>query len=109
LRPQARDGQRIVDHLYCAAGSPSTVPIAAGYGLKPLIIPQRPYPAYVDELKQWGDVTADAGFEPARPRVSVWFYCAASEAEAREAAAKHMSEFNQSSIANYELTSVACR
>lgn len=105
LRPQPRDGQAIVDSLYCAAGSPSTIPIAAGYGLKPLIIPQRPYTNYVPELEQWGDCMTSAGYEPARPKVSVWLYCAETAAEARRGAEKHMTEFSESSIANYELNS----
>lgn len=105
LRPQPRDGQAIVDSLYCAAGSPSTVPIAAGYGLKPLVIPQRPYTDYVDEMGAWSEGMIAAGLEPARPKVSVWLYCADNEDDAREAAMKHMNEFGNSSLANYELSS----
>lgn len=50
LRPQPRDGQAIVDSLYCAAASPSTIPIGAGYGLKPLIIPQRTHTESVGDV-----------------------------------------------------------
>jgi alkanesulfonate monooxygenase SsuD/methylene tetrahydromethanopterin reductase-like flavin-dependent oxidoreductase (luciferase family) len=105
LHPQPRDGQAIVDGLYCAAGSPSTVPIASGFGLKPLIIPQRPYTDYVDEMGLWSEGMIAAGAEPARPKVAVWLYCAGNENHAREAAMTHMNEFSDSSLANYELSS----
>ena len=105
LRPQPRDGQAIVDTLYCAAGSPSTVPIAARYGLKPLIIPQRPYTEYVNEMEEWSESMTRAGYHPSRPKVSVWMYCAETEDGAHEAAHKHMTEFGVSSVANYELNS----
>ena len=105
LRPQPRDGQAIVDSLYCAAGSPSTVPIAARYGLKPLIIPQRPYTEYVNEIEEWSEAMVGAGYHPSRPKVSVWMYCGETEKDAHEAARKHMTEFGVSSVANYELNS----
>jgi len=105
LRPQPRDGQAIVDTLYCAAGSPSTVPIAARYGLKPLIIPQRPYTEYVNELEEWSESMTRSGYLPSRPKVSVWMYCAETEEGAHQAARQHMTEFGVSSVANYELNS----
>jgi len=105
LRPQPRDGKAIVNSLYCAAGSPSTVPIAARYGLKPLIIPQRPYTEYVNEIEAWSEAMVGAGYHPSRPKVSVWMYCGKTEEDAHEAARKHMTEFGVSSVANYELNS----
>jgi alkanesulfonate monooxygenase SsuD/methylene tetrahydromethanopterin reductase-like flavin-dependent oxidoreductase (luciferase family) len=105
LRPQPRDGHAILDRLYCAAGSPSTVPIAAGYGLKPLIIPQRSYTQYVNELEEWSQSMIGAGYRPSRAKVSVWMYCAETEEDALEAARKHMTELGVSSVANYDLNS----
>jgi alkanesulfonate monooxygenase SsuD/methylene tetrahydromethanopterin reductase-like flavin-dependent oxidoreductase (luciferase family) len=75
LRPQPRDGQRLVDALHAAWGSPQSAPILARLGLRPLIIPQRGFPDYEKELDSFYAVTAEAGYAPVRPTVALWAYC----------------------------------
>jgi len=104
LRPKPRDPQALLESLYGAWGSPSTVPIVAELGLKPMIIPQKPWQAYRDELAQFRSGRDERGLAPANPIVVVTFYCAETERAAAEAAERHMAEFAEGSVRNYELT-----
>jgi alkanesulfonate monooxygenase SsuD/methylene tetrahydromethanopterin reductase-like flavin-dependent oxidoreductase (luciferase family) len=104
LRPKPRDPEALLESLYCAWGSPSTIPIAAELGLKPLIIPQKPFLDYREELAQFHALRADQELPPANPVVVVTVFCAETEEAARLAAKTHMDEFAEGSIRNYELT-----
>lgn len=79
LRPQPRDGRRLVDNLHAAWGSPQSAPILARLGLKPLIIPQRGFPDYEKELSNFYAVTAESGYTPTRPTVALWTYCGSDQ------------------------------
>jgi alkanesulfonate monooxygenase SsuD/methylene tetrahydromethanopterin reductase-like flavin-dependent oxidoreductase (luciferase family) len=62
------------------------MPLAAQLGLKPLINPQRPWDAYVEELTEFQHIRIKAGFAPARPIAVSWVICAPTLAEAEEQA-----------------------
>jgi alkanesulfonate monooxygenase SsuD/methylene tetrahydromethanopterin reductase-like flavin-dependent oxidoreductase (luciferase family) len=104
VRPQPRDPQALLESLYGAWGSPSTVPIVAGLGLKPMIIPQKPWLGYRDEIAQFRAVRDERGYAPANPIVCVTVLCAETERQAEQAARVHMAEFAEGSVRNYELT-----
>lgn len=104
LRPKPRDPDALLEGLYCAWGSPSTIPIAAELGLKPLIIPQKPFLEYGPELAQFHGLREGQGLPPANPIVVVTVLCAESDDAASAAAKQHMDEFAEGSIRNYELT-----
>jgi alkanesulfonate monooxygenase SsuD/methylene tetrahydromethanopterin reductase-like flavin-dependent oxidoreductase (luciferase family) len=102
IRPQPRDGAAIVNDLYCAWGSAQTIPIAADLDLKPLLIPQKPLAAYVDDLQQFADLRS--GSQP-HPIVALSIYCDESEEKARVGALKHFTEYMDGAVRSYELYS----
>jgi alkanesulfonate monooxygenase SsuD/methylene tetrahydromethanopterin reductase-like flavin-dependent oxidoreductase (luciferase family) len=103
LRPRPRDPRALLESLYCAWGSPSTVPIAAAYGLKPLITPQKAWDDYREELDTFGRIRAERGYPPANPIVVACAFCAQSEHEARRTAEQHLAEMADATRRNYEL------
>ena len=103
LRPRPRDAERLLESFYCAWGTPQTAPIAAQAGLKPLIIPQKRFEDYHDEIEEFNQIRADAGYEPAGPVLVCWLYCTETESEALEGATRHLSEYAESALRHYEL------
>ncbi|MDO8212008.1 LLM class flavin-dependent oxidoreductase [Conexibacter sp. CPCC 206217] len=103
LRPKPRDASEILENLFCAWGSPGTVPIAAQAGLKPMIIPQKGWDDYHAEMEQFATVRADSGYEPAQPILVMCTYCAETEEAARAGAERWMPEYGDSALRNYEL------
>ena len=104
LRPRPRDPAKLLDNLRMAWGSPGSIEIAARAGLKPMIVPQKPWNEYVPELAAYNRFSRDAGFEPAGPIVCMWIYCAETEAQAREGAERYIAEYAKSSTLHYEMT-----
>ncbi|HEY1778723.1 MAG TPA: LLM class flavin-dependent oxidoreductase [Solirubrobacteraceae bacterium] len=103
LRPHPRDPAALLENLYCAWGSRATVPIAAGYGLKPLIIAQKPWADYREELDQFDTIAAEHGHAAAAPIAVVVCYCTdGGEADRREGAL-WMREFSDAAVLHYEL------
>jgi alkanesulfonate monooxygenase SsuD/methylene tetrahydromethanopterin reductase-like flavin-dependent oxidoreductase (luciferase family) len=104
LRPRPRADSTVLDRLHCAWGSPSTIPIAASAGLRPLFIPQKDWASYAGELAEYDRIRSDQGFDPAAPTIVVWVYCADTEEEAREGAHRYLPEYVESLVHHYELT-----
>jgi alkanesulfonate monooxygenase SsuD/methylene tetrahydromethanopterin reductase-like flavin-dependent oxidoreductase (luciferase family) len=103
LRPQPRvDG--LADNLYCSWGSPSTLPIAANAGLKPMFIPSKSWDQYRGELEQFNQIRQQNGWGPERATAVCWVYCAPTEEEARAGAVQYMSEYGDSALRHYKLT-----
>lgn len=105
MRPRPRDGQALVDNMHFSWGSATSAPIGARLGLKPLIIPQKPWAEYHTDLAEYGQVRAGLGLPPARPRVHMNVYCAETEAEARKHAEMYIPQYVDSAARNYELHS----
>ena len=105
IRPQPRNGQELVDGMHCAWGSAQTIPIAAEAGLKPLVIPQKPWEEYVKDLDQFETLRAAKGHEAADPVVALTVYCAENEEQARETADVHFHEYMDAAVRSYELHS----
>jgi alkanesulfonate monooxygenase SsuD/methylene tetrahydromethanopterin reductase-like flavin-dependent oxidoreductase (luciferase family) len=102
LRPQPRtDG--LADQLYCAWGSPSTLPYAANAGLKPMFIPSKGWSDYHDELKEFNDIRAKNGLPNERATAVTWVYCSESHDEAYEGAVQYMAEYGNSAQRHYKL------
>ena len=102
MRPRCRNGQKIIDNMACAWGSPQSVAIAAANGLKALVIPQKPMEEYGAELDEYTRVRAEHGYEPSSPTVVVWAYCAETEAEAEQYAQRYLTSYVQSAYRHYE-------
>jgi alkanesulfonate monooxygenase SsuD/methylene tetrahydromethanopterin reductase-like flavin-dependent oxidoreductase (luciferase family) len=105
MRPRPRDPQAILDAFHFSWGSPSSAPIGARFGLKPLIIPQRAWSEYHGELEQFAEARAEVGLPPARPRIHMNVFCGETEAEAEAGARRYIPEYADSARRNYELDS----
>lgn len=105
MRPRPLDAQQLVDDFHFSWGSPSSAPVGATLGLKPLIIPQRPWNDYHGELEGFGAARVAAGHDPARPRIHMCVYVGETEQEAAENAHRYIPEYSRSALNNYELQS----
>jgi alkanesulfonate monooxygenase SsuD/methylene tetrahydromethanopterin reductase-like flavin-dependent oxidoreductase (luciferase family) len=104
LRPQPlSDAATLLDNMYCAWGSPQTIPIAAKTGLKALFIPQTTWEDYAVQMAQFRDLRAASGFAPAHPTCAVWVYCAPTEDEAWDGASRYIPEYADSVRRHYEI------
>jgi alkanesulfonate monooxygenase SsuD/methylene tetrahydromethanopterin reductase-like flavin-dependent oxidoreductase (luciferase family) len=104
LRPRPRNPQKLLDNLRMAWGSPGSIPVAAAAGLKPMIVPQKPWNEYVPELATYNRLSREAGFRPSGPIVCWWIYCAPTESAARAGAERYIAEYAKSSTLHYEMT-----
>ncbi|MDQ1361356.1 MAG: hypothetical protein QOJ44_1733 [Acidimicrobiaceae bacterium] len=102
MRPRCRNGQKIIDNMACAWGSPASVAIAAANGLKAFVIPQKPMEEYGAELEEYSTIRAEHGFGPSSPTIVVWAYCAETEAEAKEYAERYLTSYVESAYRHYE-------
>jgi alkanesulfonate monooxygenase SsuD/methylene tetrahydromethanopterin reductase-like flavin-dependent oxidoreductase (luciferase family) len=105
MRPRPRDPQTLMDDFHFSWGSPSSAPVGASYGLRPMIIPQRSWDEYHAELEAFGRARAEAGYGPTRPRIHLNMYCAETHEKAEEGAQKYIREYADSARRNYELDS----
>jgi alkanesulfonate monooxygenase SsuD/methylene tetrahydromethanopterin reductase-like flavin-dependent oxidoreductase (luciferase family) len=103
MRPRPRDAERLIDTMCFSWGSPSSAPRGAKFGLKPMIILQKAYEEYGDELEEFTKVLGEAGHPPARPRVHLHMYCHEDAAVAESRALKYIPEYVDSAMRNYEL------
>jgi alkanesulfonate monooxygenase SsuD/methylene tetrahydromethanopterin reductase-like flavin-dependent oxidoreductase (luciferase family) len=105
MRPRPRDPQALLENFHFSWGSPSSAPIGASFGLKPLIIPQRPWEEYHADLEQFAQARSEAGYEPARPRIHMNVFCGETEQQAEEGARQYIPQYADSARRNYELDS----
>jgi alkanesulfonate monooxygenase SsuD/methylene tetrahydromethanopterin reductase-like flavin-dependent oxidoreductase (luciferase family) len=103
MRPRPRDVEQLLHDMHFSWGSPTSAPIGAKYGLKPLIIPQRPFEEYHAELAAFNAAAVEAGHEAARPRIHLNMYCHEDPKIAAENAARYIAEYTDSASRNYEL------
>jgi alkanesulfonate monooxygenase SsuD/methylene tetrahydromethanopterin reductase-like flavin-dependent oxidoreductase (luciferase family) len=102
LRPQPRSPE-LLEHMYCAWGSPQTIPIAAASGLKALFIPQTHWEDYARQMQRFAALRGEAGFAPAHPTVVCWVYCAETDEKAWEGARRWIPAYANSAARHYEL------
>jgi alkanesulfonate monooxygenase SsuD/methylene tetrahydromethanopterin reductase-like flavin-dependent oxidoreductase (luciferase family) len=103
VRPQPRPGNRLVEDMYIAWGSPQSMPVAAHEGIKPLFIPQRSWEEHRGELAEYNRIRVEEhGWEPERPTAVCWVYCAETDAEAEDGARRYMAEYGDSALRHYQ-------
>ena len=103
LRPRPRSDSKLLDNLYIAWGSPSSMPVAAHENCKPLFIPQRLWEDHKKELGEYNRIRVEEhGWKPERPTVVCWVYCAETDAEAEEGARRYISEYGDSALRHYQ-------
>ena len=101
IRPQPRS-KDIADRMYCAWGSPETIPIAANAGLGALFIPQKGWEEIGEEVVQFNGLRAEKGLPEQKPIVVCWVYCSPDADEAWETARHYMTNYNDSALKHYE-------
>jgi alkanesulfonate monooxygenase SsuD/methylene tetrahydromethanopterin reductase-like flavin-dependent oxidoreductase (luciferase family) len=103
LRPRPRPDSKLLDNLYIAWGSPSSMPVAAHENCKPLFIPQRLWDDHKRELGEYNRIRVEEhGWAPERPTVVCWVYCAETDAEAEEGARQYIAEYGDSALRHYQ-------
>ena len=104
LRPTPRSREDLLSSLYCAWGSPASMPIAANAGLRPLFVPARDWASYGGELAEFNRIRAEHGWEPERATLACWIYCAETEDQARVDAHAYLPEYGRSTDLHYQFT-----
>jgi alkanesulfonate monooxygenase SsuD/methylene tetrahydromethanopterin reductase-like flavin-dependent oxidoreductase (luciferase family) len=103
LRPRPRPGNTLLEDLYIAWGSPSSMPVAAHENCKPLFIPQRLWEEHKQELGEYNRIRVEEhGWKAERPTVVCWVYCAETDAEAEEGARQYLPEYGDSALRHYQ-------
>ena len=103
LRPRPRPDSRLLDNLYIAWGSPSSMPVAAHENCKPLFIPQRLWEDHKRELGEYNRIRVEEHcWAPERPTVVCWVYCAETDAEAEAGARQYITEYGDSAMRHYQ-------
>ncbi len=102
LRPRPRPGNTLLDNLYIAWGSPSSMPVAANEGCKPLFIPQRLWEEHVRELGEYNRIRTGHGWQPERPTVVCWVYCGEDGAQTEAEARQYLPEYGDSAQRHYQ-------
>lgn len=102
MRPRPRDAAALIDNLHFSWGTPSSAPVGAKLGLKPLIIPQKAWSEYHPDLVAFSKSRAEVGLPPVRPRIHMNVYCAETEEEARKNAHIYIPQYADSATRNYE-------
>ena len=104
IRPRAKtSGDVLLSRFYGAWGSPSSIPVIAETGLRPLFIPQASWDVLAGQLGEFAEIRAASALEPAPPTVAVWVYCAATEAAAEAGARRYLPAYFDSASRHYEL------
>ena len=88
--------------MYCAWGTPSSMPMAAGSGLGALFIPQKSWAEYAEDMRGFNAVRAENGWAPMKPIVATWVYCHEDEKQAWDDALLYMGNYSDSARRHYE-------
>ena len=101
IRPQPRSSD-LASRMYCAWGSPETIPIAAQAGLGALFVPQKGWEEIGEEVVTFNHLREEQGLAAQQPIVVCWVYCSADPDEAWETARQYMTNYNDSALRHYE-------
>ncbi|HTO52577.1 MAG TPA: LLM class flavin-dependent oxidoreductase [Myxococcota bacterium] len=89
---------------YAAAVSPESGPVIAKLGLGMLIIPQKPWEAVTEELRNYNAVYQQVNGVPAPPSICAgWVFCDEDLGRAEELARKYIGGYWQTVLKHYEL------
>ena len=100
VRPRPRSSD-LLDRMYCAWGSPETLPIAAEAGLNTLVIPQAGWEIYADQMRRFNGIRAEHGWDPVQPIVVCWVFCDEDGDEARKLAVHYITEYYETVTWHY--------
>jgi alkanesulfonate monooxygenase SsuD/methylene tetrahydromethanopterin reductase-like flavin-dependent oxidoreductase (luciferase family) len=89
---------------YAAAVSPESSELMARLGVGILIVPQKPWPHVIRELKAYREIYREVNHaEPPPPLVSGWVFMDDDESVAKELAHEYIGRYYRSVVEHYEL------
>lgn len=100
IRPRPRNN--LLDDMYMAWGSPTSVAVAAENGLRPLLIPQKGWQTHVDEMRQYNRIRMERGLSPAQPVPLLATYVDEDPERAAELGRKYVTEYADSGRRHYQ-------
>jgi alkanesulfonate monooxygenase SsuD/methylene tetrahydromethanopterin reductase-like flavin-dependent oxidoreductase (luciferase family) len=80
--PKSRD---LMDRVYGASSTGSSLEILARRGLKPLFVGNKPLSEAADDVRKVNSARRQAGLAPTQPKNILFMYCAATEDDAKDA------------------------
>jgi alkanesulfonate monooxygenase SsuD/methylene tetrahydromethanopterin reductase-like flavin-dependent oxidoreductase (luciferase family) len=101
-RPRTRVDE-LLDRIYCAWGSQSSLEYAAEAGFRPLFNPKGSPEEYAGEIRRFNEIRASNGLEPRRPITSVLVYAHSDPERAREEAMKYLRKWAEVQLLHYRL------
>ena len=101
IRPQPLS-KDLPSRMYCAANSTASVEMAAEAGLGMMIIPQKSWEAYADDIKIFNARRAAVGLSPRNPVTGCFMYCGANDEEVRIAQEQYYPNMIYTSTRHYE-------
>ena len=101
IRPQPLS-KDLPSRMYCAANSTASVEMAAEAGLGMMIIPQKSWESYTDDIKIFNARRASVGMGPRNPVTGCFMYCGANEEEVRIAQEQYYPNMIYTSTRHYE-------
>jgi alkanesulfonate monooxygenase SsuD/methylene tetrahydromethanopterin reductase-like flavin-dependent oxidoreductase (luciferase family) len=101
-RPRT-DPAELLDRMYCAWGSTSSMVYAAEAGFRPLFNPKGSPEEYAAQIRTFNEIRVKNGLEPRRPIMSVLVYAEEDEARARENGLNYLRPWAEINLMHYQL------
>ncbi|MYE46292.1 MAG: LLM class flavin-dependent oxidoreductase [Chloroflexi bacterium] len=101
VRPRPRSSD-LTDRMYLAGVSPETLQIAADEDLGLLLLGQKPWRDYPEDIARYQAIRAEHGWGPRWPTIVLPVVCSESETDAEERAQRHFGEQQDSTTVHYE-------
>jgi alkanesulfonate monooxygenase SsuD/methylene tetrahydromethanopterin reductase-like flavin-dependent oxidoreductase (luciferase family) len=101
-RPRT-DPAELLDRMYCAWGSTSSMEYAAKAGFRPLFNPKGSPEEYAAQILAFNEIRVKDGREPRRPIMSVLVYAEEDEELARQNALKYLRPWAEINLMHYQL------
>ena len=102
IRPQPMN-KNLTDNMYCAAQSRQSVNMAADADLRLIVVPQKDWDEYSDDIRVYNIRRREQGMEARRPIVGCNVYCTNDLDDAQETFWDAVHDHAMSAIHHYEL------
>ena len=102
VRPQPMS-KDLTDRMYCAAQSRQSVQMAADADLNLIVVPQKAWEDYADDVRVYNGLRREAGKEARRPIVGCNVYCSNDLEDAKEVFWDAVHAHAVSAVNHYEL------
>jgi len=93
----------LLDRMYCAWGSQSSLVYAAEAGFRPLFNPKGSPAEYAGQIREFNEIRVKNGMEPRRPITTVLVYADKDEERAREDALRYLRPWAEINLMHYQL------